>query len=131
MGMFKYYDIGHAEVFVFDDFLIKQVKEGVVINLEETDALRKVLEDNFKNKNVAYISNRVTSYSVNPLVYKEISKISNLVAIAIIPNNPLMKSNAEYEKQFFDKPFGVFDSLDKAIKWVHKILADENSKVLS
>ncbi|MDH7914008.1 hypothetical protein [Winogradskyella sp. SYSU M77433] len=129
MGIFKYYDIGHAEVFVFDDFLIKQVKEGVIIDLKETDALKEVLEENFKGRNVAYISNRMTSYSVNPLVYKEIENISNLVAIAIIPNNHLKKSNAEYEKQFFKKPFGVFDSLDEAIKWVHHIISKENSEI--
>ena len=75
MGIINYYNISHAEVFVFDDFLIKQVKEGVKIDLEETEELKLILEEHFKNKKMAYISNRVTSYSVNPLVYKEVEKI--------------------------------------------------------
>ncbi|MBV7270178.1 hypothetical protein [Winogradskyella luteola] len=128
MGFFHYYDIGHAEVFVFDDFLIKQVKQGETVDMEETKLFKLILEEHFSNKNMAYISNRVTSYSVNPLVYKESEKISNLVAIAIIPATPKMRSSAKYESQFYNKPFGIFDNLSEAIKWVHKIIEKENSK---
>ncbi|WP_431135513.1 hypothetical protein [Psychroserpens mesophilus] len=129
MGMFHYYDIGHAEVFVFDDFLIKQVKEGVTIDMEKVDDFRHILNKHFDNKNMAYISNRVTSYSVNPLVYKEAEKISNMVAIAIIPANDKMRTSVEYESQFYDKPFGIFDNLTEAIKWIHKIIESENAQL--
>ncbi|WP_299130342.1 hypothetical protein [uncultured Winogradskyella sp.] len=128
MGLFHYYNSGHAEIFVFDDFLIKQIKEGEVIDKEELEIFNEVLDKHFNNKNMAYISNRVTSYSVNPLVYKEAEKISNLVAIAIIPADEKMKANAEYERQFYNKPFGIFDNLSDAIKWVHKIVVKANSK---
>ncbi|WP_299117308.1 hypothetical protein [uncultured Winogradskyella sp.] len=128
MGFFHYYNSGHAEIFVFDDFLIKQIKEGESIDKEETEVFKAVLETHFQNKNMAYISNRMTSYSVNPLVYKEAEKISNLVAIAIIPANSKMRANAEYESQFYNKPFGIFDNLSEAIKWVHKIIEKENNK---
>lgn len=122
MGLIHYYNISHAEVFVFDNFLIKQVKEGVTIDLEETQELRQILKKHFKGKNMAYISNRVTSYSVNPLVYKEVEKMSNLVAIAVIPNNLKMRQSAEFEKQFFNKPFEIFNNLTDAINWVEKIV---------
>lgn len=127
MGMFHYYDIGHAEVFVFDNFLIKQVKEGEIFDLEETNNLKLILEQHFKGCKIAYISNRVTSFSVNPLVYKEIEKISNLVAIAVIPNNKKMLKSAEYESKFYNKPFAIFDNLSNAIQWTQKIIS-ENSK---
>ncbi|WP_299224242.1 hypothetical protein [uncultured Psychroserpens sp.] len=126
MGMFRYYDIGHAEVFIFDDFLIKQVKEGALIDQEETEEFKVILKEHFSDKNMAYISNRVTSYSVNPLVYKEAEKISNLVAIAIIPGDEKMRASAEYESQFYNRPFGIFESLSEAIQWVHKIIEKEN-----
>lgn len=124
--MFHYYDIGHAEVFVFDDFLIKQIKEGISIDLKETKQLKAILKKHFSKKNIVYISNRVTSYSVNPLVYKEVEKISNLVAIAIIPNNEKMLQSAIYEKEFYNKPFEIFNNLNDAIIWVSKILEKEN-----
>lgn len=53
---------------------------------------------------MAYISNRITSFSVNPIVYKEIEKTSNLVAIAVIPNNEKMFKRAEYESKFIISP---------------------------
>ncbi|WP_418513387.1 hypothetical protein [Corallibacter sp.] len=127
MGMFHYYDIGHAEVFVFDNFLIKQVKEGEIFDLEETNYLKRILEQHFNGCKMAYISNRITSFSVNPLVYKEIEKISNLVAIAVIPNNEKMLKSAEYESKFYNKPFAIFDNLSNAIQWTQKIIS-ENSK---
>lgn len=128
MGMFHYFDIGHAEVFIFDDFLIKQVKEGADINHNQTEEFKTILKEHFNGKNMAYISNRVFSYSVNPLIYKEAEKISNLVAIAIIPDNHKMRANAEYERQFYDRPFGIFNNLSDAIQWVHKIIEKENRK---
>lgn len=126
--MFHYYDIGHAEVFVFDDFLIKQIKEGVLIDLKETKQLETILKKHFNKTNLVYISNRVTSYSVNPLVYKEVEKISNLVAIAIIPNSGKMLQSALYEKKFYNKPFEIFDTLSEAIIWVSKILKTTKSE---
>ncbi|QIJ90492.1 hypothetical protein C7H62_2684 [Mesoflavibacter sp. HG96] len=130
MGIINYYNISHAEVFVFDDFLIKQVKEGVKIDLEETEELKLILEEHFKNKKMAYISNRVTSYSVNPLVYKEVEKMSNLVAIAIIPKDEKMRQSAEFERQFFNKPFEIFENLSDAIQWVQKIILNENKEAI-
>ncbi|MDO5986737.1 hypothetical protein Q4Q39_04880 [Flavivirga amylovorans] len=124
--MFHYYDIDHAEIFVFDDFLIKQVKEGHVIDLKETKELQAILKKHFSKKNMAYISNRVTSFSVNPLVYKEIEKISNLVAIAVIPSNPKMLASAQFEKKFYNRPFEIFDNLSASILWVSKIIQNKN-----
>lgn len=128
MGIFHYYNIDHAEVFVFDNFLIKQVKEGVIVDMNETGPLRKILEKHFPNENMVYVSNRITSYSVNPLVYREVEKISKMVAIGIIPANDKMRASAEYESQFYDKPFGIFNNLGEAIQWVYKIIKMEESK---
>ena len=128
MGMFRYYDIGHAEVFIFDDFLIKQVREGEVVDQKETEEFKIILKEHFDGKNMAYISNRVTSYSVNPLVYKDAEKIPNLVAIAVIPANDKIRASAKYEGQFYDRPFGIFENLSDAIQWVHKIIEKENQK---
>ncbi|MEH6536221.1 MAG: hypothetical protein V7719_07510 [Psychroserpens sp.] len=127
--MFRYYDIGHAEVFIFDDFLIKQVREGAIVDQEETEEFKIILKEHFNEKNMAYISNRVFSYSVNPLVYKEAEKIPNLVAIAVIPSNEKTRASAKYESQFYDRPFGIFDNLSEAIEWVQKIIQRENSEL--
>lgn len=73
----------------------------------------------------------MTSYSVNPLVYKEVEKMSNLVAIAIIPNDETMRQSAEFERQFYNKPFEIFDHLTDAIDWVKKIISRKNEEILA
>lgn len=127
MGIIKYYNFEDSEVFIFDDFIINQVKESVVIETHHNDILNDVVQKHFSGKNMVYISNRVKSYSVNPLIYPEAEKIPNLIAIAIIPKTAVMRRNAEYEQEFFDKPYEIFDNLSDAIKWVQRLLTDDTS----
>ncbi|MEO5789459.1 MAG: hypothetical protein ACOH2D_11230 [Gelidibacter sp.] len=122
MGIIKYYNFKDFELFVFDDFIINQVKEGVVIQSEHNYIINDTVQKHFSGKNMVYISNRVKSYSVNPLIYPETEKIPNLVAIALIPKTKIMRRSAEYERKFFDKPYEIFDNLSQAIEWSHKFL---------
>ncbi|HLV69611.1 MAG TPA: hypothetical protein VKY34_02805 [Xanthomarina sp.] len=124
MGMLHYYNFPETEMFVFDEFLICQIREGAEIHPEYNEKLNKVIQKHFTVKNMVYISNRVNSYSVNPLTYVETERIPNLIAIAMIPETELMKKNAEFERDFFDKPYEIFDSLSKAIQWAHTIVKD-------
>ncbi|RXJ50773.1 hypothetical protein [Gelidibacter gilvus] len=124
MGIIKYYNFEDSEVFIFDEFIINQVKEAVVIEPHHNDIFNEVVQEHFSGKSMVYISNRVKSYSVNPLIYPEAEKIPNLIAIGIIPKTALMRRNAEYEQKFFHKPYEIFDNLRDAIVWVHKIMSD-------
>lgn len=122
MGIIRYYDLEEAEVFIFDEFIINQIKEGVIIEPHHNHQLNEIIKEHFMNREMVYISNRVKSYSVNPLIYPETEAIPNLVAIAIIPLTAKMKENAIYERNFFDKPYEIFESLGDALQWVHIIL---------
>ncbi|TYB79690.1 hypothetical protein [Bizionia myxarmorum] len=126
MSIFHYYNLPGAEFFVFDDFLICQVKEGMEIQPGHNESLEEVIQKHFQGKNIGYISNRVKSYSVDPLIYVETEKIPNLLAIAMIPETEIMRSNAEFEKNFYDKPYEIFDNLSNAIAWVHGIVKKAN-----
>ncbi|WP_235841580.1 hypothetical protein [Confluentibacter sediminis] len=126
--MIHYYDIGHAEVFVFDHFIIKQVKEGQSSDLLNTSELETIVKEHFENKNMVYISNRVNSYSVNPLVYKEFEKIPNLIAIAVVPHSNSMRLSAELESKFFNKPFEIFENLNTAVSWANRIIETTNTQ---
>ncbi|TVZ52437.1 hypothetical protein OD90_1612 [Dokdonia sp. Hel_I_53] len=128
MGMFHYYDLGISEVFVFDEFLVNQIREGVVITPAHNIATQTVIDQHFANKPVVYISNRHFSYTVDPLTYIETSKIHNLVGIAIVSDQPDKQSTANYESSFYKKPFEIFNTLSEAMEWVHKVvLVNENS----
>jgi len=125
MGIIKYHNFKDSECFIFDQFIINQVKEGVVIQPHHNDILNEIIQENFSGKDMVYVSNRVKSYSVNPLIYPKAEEIPSLVAIAMIPLTDKMRMNAEYERKFYDNPYGIFDSLSEAIKWVQKILNDK------
>ncbi len=129
MGMFHYYNLKVSEVFIFDDFLINQIKEGAIIKSHHNDELKTLIHKHFNDRNIAYISNRVMSYSVDPMTYKETEQIPNLVAMAIIPKTKAMRNSAKYERQFYKKPYQIFDNLSAAIIWVHNIIALKNNVV--
>ncbi len=71
-----------------------------------------------------YITNRINSYSVDPQIYFETSKIKNLAGFAVVSKKYKAKSNAEIEKMFFSKPFEIFGDLDSAKKWATQLLED-------
>ena len=126
MGLFHFYDIGNTDVYVFDDFLIKQVKEGAFINDEETELFVEIIKKHFDNRNFAFISNRINSYSVNPLVYTAAEKLPNLVAFAVITVDEKMREISIFENKFHNRPFNTFDNLSDAISWVSEIIKDKN-----
>ncbi len=131
MGIIKYLKLKDTEVFVFDEFIINQINEGVVIESNHNVVLNNIVQEYFSGKNMVYISNRVKSYSVNPLIYSETKKIPNLLAMAIIPKTELMRKNAEYELKFFDKPSQIFDSLSEALVWAFKIIEQDRPRIIS
>lgn len=127
MGIIQYFDLDDSEVFIFDEFIINQIKEGVVIEPKHNDLLNDLVQEFFSGKNMVYISNRANSYAVNPLIYPETEKIPNLIAIAVIPKTAAMRKSAEYEGEFYDKPYAIFDGLTDAIIWVESILSKTKS----
>lgn len=120
--MIHYYDMPDGEIFVFDEFLICQIAEGVNITPDYNDLLNQLIKKHFQGKDLVYISNRVNSYSVDPLTYVETERIPNLIAIAMVPDDTVMRNNAEYEGNFYDKPYKIFNSLSKAIEWSHEMI---------
>ncbi|OBX26284.1 hypothetical protein LX77_01830 [Gelidibacter algens] len=127
MDIIEYYNFEVSEAFVFDEFIINQFKEGVIVEPKYNDLLNDCIKKHFSGKKMVYISNRAKSYSVNPLIYKEAEKIPNLIAIAIIPKTDIMRKNAEYELKFYDKPYEIFDNLTNAIEWAHSLIAKTES----
>ena len=122
MTNFKYLDLDYSEVFIFDDFIVKQIKEGEHVDERHFDELKLLIETHFKNKPLVYISNRIHSYSISPLVYNKLSELDNILGIAIIASNTLIDKNAKFEKNFCSKPFEIFSNLSEACVWVNELI---------
>jgi len=121
---FKYHSDDHCEILLFEKYLIKQVKEGQTIIPDHAAKLKIEVDKQYNGKPFVYISNRIHSYSVDPLTYRAAEIMPNLMGIAIVTTEDKSK-HAAYESIFFKKPFKIFDDLKKAIAWVDKVLENE------
>ncbi len=124
MKPIRYYDLSYAEVFVFENFIINQVRDGVVLLPENNSELKQILSKHFQGRKMVYISNRTFSYNVSPLTYTETSKIENLIGMCMIVKGELAKKTAQYEAQFYKKAFYVTHTVEDAIAWARKTLND-------
>ncbi len=115
-------DFDFGKVKILNDIVIAEMKEGITFDINYNTEFLKFCKDHFKEKSYGYISHRVHSYSVNPTVYIDTAKNSNMRAIAIVSSDPINKGNADVEKQFFEYPFEVFNTLEQAIQWMNNTL---------
>lgn len=107
-----------------DNILIAELNEGILLDVEKNRKLLEIARKTFNNRPYGYISNRVHSYGVNPMVYIESAGTPTLKAIAVVSTNPLCRQNAILERQFYkgSNCFEVFNTLEEAINWIkHKI----------
>ena len=125
MSIFHYYDLGYSEAFIFDEFIVNQIREGVTITPDHNLKLKEIIDRHFKNKPVVYISNRIFSYSVDPITYVGTSKIHNLLAIAVVAETEINLKNARYEGTFYNNSFQVFKTLSEAIQWVQEVINEQ------
>lgn len=111
-----------CDMTIYDSYVIVVMKEGVDIKPEHNDVLVEITNTYFSDKPFVYITHRVNSYSVDPKVYHETSKIKNLKGFAVVSSNYQAKFNAQIEQMFFKEPFEIFTKLEDAIDWAKKLV---------
>ena len=117
------FEFGEAEV--FPGYIIMVMNEGVHIVPEYNDELKKLSDTYYQEEPFVYITNRVNSYSVDPRIYLETSKIPNLIGFAIVSEKEIQISTAQVEQIFLNKPMRVFDTLPQAISWTKQLLEED------
>ncbi|MFC4723623.1 hypothetical protein ACFO5O_14940 [Geojedonia litorea] len=111
----------YSEIQIYDNYMIVTMNEGITVLPKHNQILINIVNRYFKKKSFVYITHRLNSYSVDPAIYFETSKIPNLLGFAIVSKNYKAKLNAEIEKLFFNKPFEIFNSMELAILWAKTI----------
>lgn len=117
------YEFGTLDI--GDHIIIGEINEGVDIQLDVLDRIIAIANETFHGEPWAYISNRINSYSTQPMFHMEINKSQhNMLAFAVVTNNPLSSRTAEYEETFTGSAyqFKSFSDLDLAVSWVSNIL---------
>ncbi len=115
-----------CEFSIYDNFIIAVMNEGVTVLPEHNEILVELAEKYFKNKPFAYITNRINSYSVDPKVFNDTSKIENLIAFAVVSQSEVRIANASFERKFLKKPHKSFTKLIDAIDWCETLISEAN-----
>lgn len=113
-----------CHVSIFDNYIVVVMNEGVNLSPSDNYILLDIANDYFKDEPFVYITHRINSYSVDPQIYYETAKIKNLKGFAVVSSDYKAKRNAEVEKMFFSKPFGIFSELNEAYKWADERVQD-------
>ncbi|NRD22532.1 hypothetical protein HNV10_04725 [Winogradskyella litoriviva] len=109
--------------YLFENFFIMEVNEGVHFNFEKlNELLSEIIEYYGFHKKLAYIANRVNSYSIDPILWSYFDKDDSLlVAASIITYNESSFMNANIEKQLASISVKRSSSLEEAIGWVQRL----------
>ena len=107
---------------LYENYLIAHINEGFHVLSEHNKVLLELAQSYYKNRSFVYITERINSYSVDPQIYFQTSKIQNLVGIAVVSKKYMAKSNADVEKMFFSKPFETFKDIEEAKDWANALV---------
>jgi len=110
------FDFGVAEL--YRDYILMVMNEGITVDFEINKQLCEYAANYYKNRQFGYITHRRNSYSVDPYVYRETSKLKGLVAFAIVSDKHIRRETAILEQIFLNKPLKTFKDLKPAISWV-------------
>ena len=114
--------LSFGEITVYKDYIYTVMNEGITVQPNFNDILLAVAEIYYSDREFVYITHRINSYSIDPIIYLETSKIKNLKGfIAICPNKSLIQS-FKVEKLFFNKPFAVYQTLEEALEFKDELL---------
>ncbi|MEO1033520.1 hypothetical protein [Winogradskyella sp.] len=109
--------------YLFEDYFILEVNEGEHLNWDKLYALLDSLRAYYGNhKALAYIANRVNSYSIDPVLWSYFDKDDSiLIAASIVSYRDSTYINANIEKQMASIPMKRATSLEEAISWVQRL----------
>lgn len=122
--MIRQIDLDFGTIKVHQNFLVAELKEGILLDVENNRKLLELGQAEFRDQPYGYISHRVFSYAVDPFVYMESADFPSLKAIAVVSPSEIGRKSAEIERNFFkDKgAFEIFESFEEAVAWINAVL---------
>ena len=114
------FEFGVAEL--HENHMLMVMNEGVTVDSAINARLTDLAADHFGDRPFGYVTHRKHSYSVDPNVYNETSKIKNLVGFAIVSDKEIHLTTAQVESMFLNKPMKVFKEVGQAVSWVESLI---------
>ena len=113
----KILDLDFTHLEFFENYVISELHEDIVLDLEKLHRLIIACNDYYGKKNHVYISKRKNNYNVNPTIYMGLNDVKNLCGIAVVSQKTSSLNMAHFEKNFSKIPYEVFLELPDAIAW--------------
>lgn len=128
--MINILELDFATIRIYENLIVSECHEGILLDFPKYRKILELAEEVFNNSSFGYISNRIHSYAVDPLVYRESAAHPLLKAIAVVSDNELGRNSAKLEKQFYvnANSFQIFSSLEEAKNWVEEILQAQSKE---
>lgn len=114
------YNLEIGRVQVFDDYLVTIFDEGATLTLERAYQIIGISEIHFRDKHFGFISYRINSYAIDPMIYNYLKELDNLKALAIVSVKEIDMHNYKIEKMFYKKAMKFFIEYDNALAWVKR-----------
>jgi len=115
-------DTGYASLTVLDDHVILvETKEGMVLDKKTIGEFYEKIEREMPN-DYSLVINRKNKYKLMRFeVYGEANTHSRLRGIAIVTHKKTTEVMARLEAPLCQKPFEVFNDVDRAIGWAKSL----------
>lgn len=123
--MTKVIELDFGTLRISHNLLVAELKEGILLDVESNRKLLEIGQREFKGNPYGYISHRIFSYAVDPLVYRESAEFPALKAIAVVSPSPIGRQSAEVERKFYKEKgsFEIFESFEEAHSWINITLS--------
>lgn len=123
--MKKKIELDFGVVWIDDKILVSELHEGVLLDVENNRKILALGHEIFEGQEFGYISHRINSYAVDPMVYRESAEHEQLRAIAVVSDKELARKSAHLEKNFYTNknPFQIFNSLEEAKTWIREAIS--------
>lgn len=122
MTPIKYINLDFTELFVFEHFVISQLKEDTLLEPANSQILIDLILDYYQERPFVYIANRYYSYNVNPMTNLQASNLETLAGICIVTLEGRPQEMARFEGSFYKNDFHVCDRMEDAIAWAMKVI---------
>lgn len=112
-----------GDFYFCEKFVLAEINTGVHFDWVKIElVIKEIIKFYGTNIKLAYISNRVSSYSIDPQDWAKVAQYGNmLIGSAIVYYNYIMYLNAALEKRFSKGEIHPCLSLDDAISWVNQL----------
>lgn len=102
-----------------EKYILSELNEGVHFDWPMVQDLMNDIKTFYgSSPKLAYISNRINSYSRDPHNWNKLSEYNIIVASAVVIYNDMAFLNATLEKRFSKESIKRCGSLNEAIEWV-------------